>query len=79
MAQFLALFSKGFWSSQVALVVKNLPANTRDIRDAIPGSGSEKIPWGRKWQPTPVLLPRESHGQRSLVAYSPWGHTVGHD
>ena len=30
--------------------------------------------WGRKWQPTPVLLPRESHGQRSVVGYSPWGH-----
>ena len=27
----------------------------------------------RQWQPTPVLLPRESHGQRSLVGYSPWG------
>ena len=33
-----------------------------------------KIPWSRKWQPTPVLLPRESHGQRSLVGFSPWGH-----
>ena len=32
-----------------------------------------KIPWRRKWQPTPVLLPRKSHGQRSLVGYSPWG------
>ena len=32
-----------------------------------------KIPWKRKWQPTLVLLPRESHGQRSLVGYSPWG------
>ena len=32
-----------------------------------------KIPWRRKWQPTPVFLPGESHGQRSLVAYSPWG------
>ena len=31
-----------------------------------------KIPWRRKWQPTPVLLPRESHGQRSFAAYSPW-------
>ena len=30
--------------------------------------------WGRKWQPTPVLLPGESHGQRSVVGYSPWGH-----
>ena len=32
-----------------------------------------KIPWRRKWQPTPALLPGESHGQRSLVGYSPWG------
>ena len=31
------------------------------------------IPWRRKWQSTPVLLPGESHGQRSLVGYSPWG------
>ena len=30
-------------------------------------------PWRRKWQPTPVLLPGESHGQRSLVGYCPWG------
>ena len=33
-----------------------------------------KIPWRRKWQPAPVFLLRESHGQRSLAAYSPWGH-----
>ena len=31
-----------------------------------------KIPWRRKWQPTPVFLPGESHGQKSLVGYSPW-------
>ena len=30
-------------------------------------------PWRRKWQPTPVFLPGEPHGQRSLVGYSPWG------
>ena len=30
-----------------------------------------KIPWRRKWQPTPVFLPRKSHGQRSLAGYSP--------
>ena len=30
-------------------------------------------PWRRKWQPTPVLLPGQSHGQRSLVGYSPQG------
>ena len=33
-----------------------------------------KIPWRRKWLPTPVCLPGESHGLRSLVVYSPWGH-----
>ena len=33
-----------------------------------------KITWRRKWQSTPVLLPGKSHGQRSLVGYSPWGH-----
>ena len=32
-----------------------------------------KIPWRRKWQPTPVLWPGKSHGQRSLVGYSAWG------
>ena len=31
-----------------------------------------KIPWNRKWQPIPVLLPGKSHDQRSLVGYSPW-------
>ena len=31
------------------------------------------IPWRRAWQPTPVFLPGESHGQRSLAGYSPWG------
>ena len=33
---------------------------------------NSKIPWRRKWQPTPVLLPGETHGGRSLVGYSPW-------
>ena len=33
-----------------------------------------KIPWSRAWQPTPVFLPGESHEQRSLAGYSPWGH-----
>ena len=34
--------------------------------------------WRRKWQPTPGFLPGEFHGQRSLVAYSPWGRRVSH-
>ena len=33
-----------------------------------------KIPWRRKWQPSPVFLPGESHGQRSLAGYSSLGH-----
>ena len=33
----------------------------------------KKIPWRRKWQPTPVFLPGKSHGQKSLVGYSPCG------
>ena len=39
-----------------------------------------KMPWRRKWQPTPVFLPGKSHGQRSLAGYNPWGHKrVGHN
>ena len=39
-----------------------------------------KIPWRRAWQPPPVFLPGESHGQRSLEGFSPQGHKeLGHD
>ena len=38
-----------------------------------------KIPWRRAWQLTPVFLPRESRGQRSLAGYSLYSHRVGHD
>ena len=34
----------------------------------------QKIPWKREWQPAPVFLPGESHGQRSLAGYSRWDH-----
>ena len=51
-----------------ASVVRNLPASARDTGDA------SSVPWRRKWQPTPVFLPEKSHGQRSLVGYSAWGH-----
>ena len=37
------------------------------------GDPGGKIPWRRKWQPTPVILPGKSHGWRSLVGYSPCG------
>ena len=35
---------------------------------------SRLVRWRRQWHPTPVLLPGKSHGQRSLVGCSPWGH-----
>ena len=37
-----------------------------------------KTPWGREWLAAPVFLPGESHGQKSLVGYSPHGRKVGH-
>ena len=59
-------------ASQVALVVKNPPANAGDAGDT--GSSLvRKIPRRRKWQRTPVLLPGECHGQRSLAGCSPQG------
>ena len=49
-------------------------AGNAGVLGSIPGWGRVgKTPWRRKWQPTPVLLPRNSHGQRSPVGYSPWG------
>ena len=51
-------------------MLKNTPANAGDL-GLTPSLG--RSPWRRKWQPTPVFLPRESHGQRSLADYSPWG------
>ena len=59
------------WALQEALVVKKLIANAA-LRDtgSIPGSG--RPPGGG---PTLVFLPGESHGQRSLAGYSPWGCT----
>ena len=46
-------------------------ASTEGDPGSIPGSG--RFPWRRKWQSTPVFLPGESHGRRSLVGYSPRG------
>ena len=59
-------------ASQVVLVVKNLPDCKRRKR---PGFHPcvRKIPWRRKWQPTPVFLPGKPHGQRSLAGSSSWG------
>ena len=49
--------------------------NVGDV-GSIPRVG--KIPWRRKWQPTPLLLPGKFHGQRSLGGYSPWDCKESH-
>ena len=57
------------WASMVAQLVKNPPA----MRETWIRSLGGEDPRRRAWQPTPVLLPGEPHGQRSLVGYSPQG------
>ena len=59
---------------QLVLVVKKPPANARNNRREF-DPWVRKIPWRRAWQPNPVFLPGESHGQRNLEDYSPWSCT----
>ena len=66
-------------ASQVALVVKNSPANAGDTKRRGFDSWVGKVSWRRKWQPTPVFLPGKFHGQRGVAGYSPWGLRVRHD
>jgi len=49
----------------------NLPTNA-DVKIFEFDLWVRKIPWRGAWYPTPVFLPAESHGQRSLMGYSPW-------
>ena len=57
------------WASLVALWLRIcLPVQETQVQSLV-----RKIPWKRKWQPTPVFLPETSHGQKSLAGYSPWG------
>ena len=56
-------------TSLVVQMVKHLPT----MWETQVWSLVRKIPWRRKWQPIPISLPGKSHGQRSLVGYSPWG------
>ena len=60
-----------YGGSLVAQTVKNLPVIRRPGFDPWVG----KIPWRREWLPTPVFLPGESVGQRSLVNHSQWDHS----
>ena len=49
------------------------PALQADALTSEPPTCNSVSLWRRQWHPTPVLLPGKSHGQRSLVGYSPWG------
>ena len=53
-------------------MVKKPPANVGNIRDGVGSLGLE-ITRRRAWQPIPIFLLEESHGQRSLAGYTPWG------
>ena len=65
-------FPSAFLGFPGGSVVKNPHANTGGTRDGCnPWVG--KIPWRRKWQPTPVFLPGQFHGQRSQAGHCPWG------
>ena len=69
----------GARASQVALMIKNPLANAGNIIRYRFDSWTRKIPWRRKWQPTPVFLPEKLNEQRSLAGCSPYGRRVGHD
>ena len=64
-----ALFKKMQQASLVAQMVKNPPA----MQETWFYPWFKKMPWRRKWQPTPIFLPGEFYGQRSRAGYSPWG------
>ena len=62
------------WGFPGGISNKESPANAGDIRDIGLIHGLERSPGGGHGKPTPIFLPGESHGQRSLVGYNPWGH-----
>ena len=59
-------------------VVRNVPAKRRRCKKQGFNPWAGKIPWSRKWQPTPVSWHGKFHGQRSLVDYTPWDHKELH-
>ena len=68
------------WASQVAQWLKKKNKPTCQCRRCGFDPWVGKIPWRRKWQPTPIFLPGKFHGQESLEGYSPWGHKrFGHN
>ena len=65
--------SRGEWSFPSGTSGKESPCQCRRHKRVGLYPWVGKIPWRRKWQPTPVFLPKETLGQKSLVSYSPQG------
>ena len=62
-----------FISHKILQTVNSLPT-MQGMQETWVDPWVRKMPWRKEWQPTPVFLPEESHGQRILVGYSPWDH-----
>ena len=54
--------------------IEDVPGGSNGQESACNVGDPGSIPRRRKWQSTPVFFSEESHGQRSLAGYSPWGH-----
>ena len=73
-------FGNGTIFNWMFQVVKNMPSSAGIAFDVGSSPGLKrstwigKISWSRKYKPTPVFLPGELHGERSLVGYNPWHH-----
>ena len=72
-SQEISISTMSYGVSLVAQMVKKKKKMCQQCRRPGFDPWVGKIPWRRAWQLTPVFLPGESHGQRSLVGYSPWG------
>ena len=67
----LYIWVSNTWGFPSDSELKNLPAK-EEMQETGFDPWVRKIPWRRKWQPIPVILPGKSHEQRTLVGYSPW-------
>ena len=83
-SEFFTLKNWEIWEMKISNIIHKLKlcgavvestCQRRKLRRCGSDSWVWRILWSRKWQPTPGFFPGESHGQRSLAGYSPWGQT----
>ena len=65
---------EGYSNSTYLLLLLEGKISACNIGDLVLIPGSGRFPRRREWLPTPVFVPGEFHGRRSLVSYSPWSH-----